>query len=111
MTDDKFARVITWAGGQHTFNLNHPWVRNVLKYRGIHGANGNTPAACLLRFETGTYSIEDIERVLELGLIGGGMDKQSADSLLDQHVRGKPIATLAVTAVQVLETIFIGAPQ
>jgi hypothetical protein len=108
MTDDKCARVITWAGGTHTFNLNHPWVRNVLSFRGIPGPNGNTPAACLTRFDAGNYSIDDVERVLELGLIGGGMPERDVDALLDTHVRSKPLASNVMVAVEVLAALFVG---
>ena len=39
---------------------------------GLPGQYGNTPAACFRRFEEGVYSISDVERVIEWGLIGGG---------------------------------------
>ena len=68
----KCARIVTWAGGTHTFDLSHPYVWNVLSIRGLPGPNGATPVACLARFDSGTYSLDDVERVLELGLIGGG---------------------------------------
>lgn len=106
--DDKCARVINWAGGTHTFNLNHPWVRDVLSFRGIPGPNGNTPAACLHRFDAGNYSIDDIERVIELGLIGGGMAEHEAEALLDQHVRSKPLAANVMIATEVLAALFVG---
>lgn len=108
MTHDQCAREITWAGGKHTFNLNHPWVKSVLSFRGIPGPNGNTPAACLSRFDAGNYSIDDIERVLELGLIGGGLSRPEAFAVLTAHVRGKPLAPNAMIAVQVLAALFVG---
>src|ERR1700710_3079950 len=108
MTNDESARTITWAAGIHTFTLNHPWVRNVLSFRGIPGPNGNTPAACLSRFDAGNYSIDDVERVLELGLIGGGMSRPEACAVLTAHVRGQPLASNAMIAVQVLAALFVG---
>ena len=108
MTDDKCARVITWAGGSHTFNLNHPWVRNVLSFRGLPGPNGDTPAACLSRFDESNYSIDDVERVLELGLIGGGMSRRDADAVLAAHVRCKPLAPNVMIAIEVLAALFVG---
>jgi hypothetical protein len=111
MTDNECARTFTWAGGTTTFNLNHPWVRSVLSYRGIPGANGNTPAACLARFDAGNYSIDDVLAVLELGLIGGGMTRREADAVLDVHVRGKPIAPNAMIAIEVLAALFVGAAK
>src|ERR1700712_5217801 len=95
----KCARVVTWAGGTHTFDLSHPWVWSVLSVRGIPGPNGATPVACLARFDAGTYSIEDVERVLELGLIGGGATIGVAHAILKDHVRGKPILPNALLAM------------
>ena len=111
MTDNECARTITWAGGTTIFNLNDRWVRNVLSYRGIPGPNGSTPSAVLSRFEAGSYSIDDVERVLELGLIGGGMTRREADAVLDAHVRGKPLAPNVMIASEVLVALFVGAPQ
>jgi hypothetical protein len=107
----KCARVVTWAGGTHTFDLSHPWVWNVLAIRGLPGPNGSTPAACLARFHNGTYSLEDCERVVELGLIGGGATKPEATKLLNDHVRSKPIASIAPIAFEILGALFIGAPR
>lgn len=111
MTDNECARDISWAGGKHTFNLNHPWVRNVLSYRGIPGPNGATPVACLKRFDEGNYSIDDVERVLELALIGGGNAESEVDQLLNDHVRGKPLAPNAMIAIEVLAALFVGAAK
>lgn len=102
---DPCARTIEWDGQTYNLNLNHPWVRRVLSYRGI---NGKPPAALLLGFESGSYTVDDVERVLELGLIGAGMDEREAEKLIAAHVRGKPIATNAGVAAGVLVGLFMG---
>lgn len=101
MTDT--SREITWAGGTHTFDLGHPWVRRVMSYR------GPAPAALMARFEAGSYSPEDVERLIELGMIGGGMPDRDVDALLDAHVRGKPLAPNVMLASAVLSALFVGA--
>jgi hypothetical protein len=106
---DECARTITWGGTAYTLTLNNLWVSRFLSYRGIPGENGPSLAAVMNRFETGSYSIEDVERVLELGLIGGGMSEGEADALLNQHVRGKPIGGNAGFAAGLLVALFIGA--
>jgi hypothetical protein len=83
-------------------------VWNVLSFRGIPGSNGNTPAACLSRFDTGNYSIDDVERVLELGLIGGGMPRPEVEAVLAAHVRCKPLAPNVMIAIEVLAALFVG---
>jgi hypothetical protein len=102
---DQCAREVTWGDQTYAVNLNHPWVRRVLAYRGI---NGKAPAALLLGFESGNYTADDCDRVLELGLIGAGMAEREADRLLDAHVRGKPIATNAGIAAGLLVGLFMG---
>jgi hypothetical protein len=105
---DPCARSITWGDQSYNLNLNHKWVRRVLSYRGI---NGKPPAALLLGFETGAYTVDDVERVLELGLIGAGLDEREADKLIDAHVRTKPIGENAGTAAALLAALYIGKPN
>ncbi|UWU89765.1 gene transfer agent family protein [Bradyrhizobium sp. CB1015] len=100
---DTTGREITWAGGTHTFDLGHPWVRRVMSYR------GPAPAAALARFEASNYSPADVERLIELGLIGGGMPEREVETLLDAHVRGKPLGPNVMLASAVLSALFVGA--
>jgi|GEM_PF-4036667 len=102
------ARTLEWAGGQHTLNLDQPWVRSIISHRGFPGENGNSPAACLRRFQDGLYTEEDVARVLELGLIGGGKTRSEASALIDKHVRTGPLAAHAVVAFEVLAALFVG---
>lgn len=105
------AREIQWAGGTHTFNLNHPWVRQVLSIRGLPGDFGSTPAACFKRFNEGIWGNDDVERVIELGLIGGGLSDTDAEALVNQHVRSKPVLESSALAMTVLSTLFVAAPE
>jgi hypothetical protein len=105
MITDPCARTVTWGEQTYTLNLNHPWVHRVLSYRGI---NGRSAPAVLLGFEAGAYSIDDVERILELGLIGAGLDEGEADKLLAAHVRGKPVAANAGIAAAALVGLLMG---
>ncbi|WP_439374947.1 gene transfer agent family protein [Bradyrhizobium sp. DASA03120] len=108
MTDDKCAREINWAGGTHTLTLADRWVQRVVSWRGI---NGYSPSAALARFETGSYTADDVERVIELGLLGGQTPEREVEALLDTHVRGKPLAPNVLIAHQVLAALFVGDAQ
>jgi len=103
------ARELTWAGGKHRFNLNTPWVRQNLSVRGLPGQFGDTPAACLKRFDESVYSLQDVERVIRLGLVGGGMSDADARKLVKDHVSGAPVAPSALVAFEVLAALFVGA--
>lgn len=105
---DPCVRSVTWGGETYSVNLNNSWVRRVLNFRGI---NGKPPAVLMFGFETGAYSIEDVETILELGLIGAGMSERDADQLLDAHVRDKPIVENARSAAELLSALFVGTPN
>lgn len=102
-------RAMIWSGGEHVFNLNHRWVRNVLSIRGLPGDYGSTPAACFKRFEQGIFSTDDVEQVIYLGLVGGGMSCAEAENLVDNHVRARPVLESSATAFSVLASLFTSA--
>jgi hypothetical protein len=105
------ARTVTWAGGSNTFDLNSPRVAWMLRQamRPFPGHFGDTPAACLKRFEESVYSPDDVERILRIGLIGGGMSESEADVMIADHVRNQPLAPNATVAFEVLAALFVGA--
>jgi hypothetical protein len=72
------------------------------------GQYGPTPAAAFKRFDEGVYAPNDIEQVLRLGLIGGGLSENKADALIAEHVTGQPLAANAVVAFNVLAALFVG---
>jgi hypothetical protein len=80
-----------------------------LSIRGLPGDYGSTPAACFKRFNEGIWSTDDVERVIELGLIGGGLSDTEANDLVDQHVRSKPVLESSALAMTVLSTLFVPA--
>ncbi|QDM17669.1 gene transfer agent family protein [Tardiphaga sp. vice278] len=110
MTDTNTTpKPMIWAGGEHAFTLNHPWVRNSLNLRGLAGDYGSTPAACFKRFEQGIFSSADVERVILLGLIGSGLSSNEAEALVDKFVRTRPVLDNSATAFSVLATLFTDA--
>jgi hypothetical protein len=78
----------------------------VLSWRGI---NGSSPTAVLSRFENGDYIPSDVERVVELSLLGGGVSERDVEALLDAHVRNQPLGPNMIIAKMVLAALFVGA--
>lgn len=105
----KCAKSINWAGGTHVFDLNSPRVAWMLGKSPFPGQFGDTPAACLRRFEESVFSPVDVERIIEMGLIGGGTGRNEAAGLVASHVRGEPIAANALIAYEILANLFTGA--
>ena len=127
ITTNECARQIQFAGELRTFTLNDPQIlaaiaggtdlRNLpllMKFGGrppLTGKYGDTPAACLKRFLQTEYSVSDIENVITLGLIGGGMSADEAFDLVKTHVTGKPLSANALIASEVVSALFVGAPS
>lgn len=121
------ARQIPFAGEVRNFNLNDPTVLAtiagghdmsnlslLMKFSGqrpLAGQYGDTPAACLKRFLEQVYSVSDVENVITLGLIGGGMDADDAFALVKAHVTGQPLAANALIASEVIAALFVGAAE
>ncbi|HVV43184.1 MAG TPA: GTA-gp10 family protein [Nitrobacter sp.] len=102
------AREVTWAGGTHVFDLNSRRVAWMLN-DGFPGQYGPTVAAVLRRFDEQVYSPADIENVFRIGMLGGGMLESDVEALIEAHVRGQPLAPLALIAFGLVTAVFIGA--
>jgi hypothetical protein len=99
---------INWTGGTHNFDLRAPRVRWLLAeaQHPFPGQFGSTPAAAMKRFDESVFSPDDVERVLRLGLIGGGASSEDADALIAEHVHGQAMGPSANTAFAVLGQYF-----
>ena len=126
---NRCARQISFAGKVRTFNLNDPKVLAMIaggaKLKQVSrmitiarlgigraplaGQYGDTPAACHKRFLEKTYSATDVENVITLGLIGGGMAEDEAFALVDEHVVGKPLEANALIASETIAALFADA--
>lgn len=126
---NRCARQISFAGKVRTFNLNDPKVfamiaggaklkqvsrmitiaRLGIGRAPLAGQYGDTPAACHKRFLEKIYSATDVENVITLGLIGGGMAEDEAFALVDEHVVGKPLEANALIASETIAALFADA--
>jgi hypothetical protein len=126
---NRCARQISFAGKVRTFNLNDPKVfamiaggaklkqvsrmitiaRLGIGRAPLAGQYGDTPAACHKRFLEKIYSATDVENVITLGLIGGGMAEDQAFALVDEHVVGNPLEANALIASETIAALFADA--
>ena len=120
---NRCARQISFAGKVRTFNLNDPKVLAMIAggaklkqvSRMITIARlgiGRAPLAGQYgdtRFLEKIYSATDVENVITLGLIGGGMAEDEAFALVDEHVVGKPLDANALIASETIAALFADA--
>lgn len=119
------ARQLKFAGKVRTFNLNDPRVLAMISGGAqlkkvarmiticrlgigrapLAGQYGDSPAACHRRFLEKVYSATDVENVIALGLIGGGMAEDEAFALIDEHVTGKPLEANALIASETIAAL------
>lgn len=96
---------LDWADGSHLF---------ALKWGQIEELQEKTDAGpyfLLCRLHDGTWRIGDIEHVIRLGLIGGGMEPIKALGLVRRYVRDRPPMESLATAQAILGVGVMGAPD
>lgn len=61
------------------------------------------------RLFAGQFGFSDIQEVIRLSLIGGGMNPQNAAGLVQTYTAARPLAENFALAVAILETLYFGA--
>lgn len=72
---------LTWAGGEHDFDLS-----KIEMLRALQTACDAGPAWILGRLGSGQWNVEDVVSTIRLGLEGGGMAKDEARKLVRRYV-------------------------
>lgn len=92
-----------WPGGEHTFRLTVPMVLELERI-------GNAPFGVIFnRVQRGEYAIEDVQQVVRLGLIGGGMAPADASRLMRTWgYPARPLTELWQVARVVLHAAMFG---
>lgn len=97
---------LTWAGGEHRFEL------DIARLRALQNACDAGPAWVLARLGSKQWMVDDVIQPIRLGLEGGGMDKEAARKLVDLHVEGRPLSLSIMTAQAILlATLYGGAEE
>lgn len=88
---------ITWAGGEHAFDLSKIELLRALQTKCDAG-----PAWVLARLSTQQWMVDDVIEPIRLGLEGGGMSKDDARKLVQKFVEDRPLTESLLTARTVL---------
>lgn len=99
------ARDITWAGGEHAFDL------KIEHLRALQDICDAGPEWVLSRLMTKQWRVDDVVATIRLGLECGGMPKEAARKLVAQHVEARPLTLSVLTAQAVLMLALYGDPD
>lgn len=96
---------LKWANGNHTFRLG--WGEIIMLQEECNAG----PFEILMRLSRGTWRIQEIDAIIRLGLIGGGMTPSEALSLTEKYVRARPPMENLVFARGILGVAVQGNPD
>lgn len=99
------ARDLTWAGGEHSFDL------RIEHLRALQDICDAGPEWIMSRLATKQWRVDDVVATIRLGLEGGGMPKEQARKLVAQHVEERPLTLSVLTAQAVLMLALYGDPD
>ena len=91
-----------WADGEYLFRL--AWAQLLA----LQEACDAGPQHILDRLCGRQWRLQDVEQVLFLGLVGGGMDRAEARRLMRAHVHDQPLAENLLVAQAVLAAALLG---
>lgn len=96
------ARLLTWAGGEHDFEL------RIEHLRALQDRCDAGPEWILSRLTTKQWLVDDVIQTIRLGLEGGGMAKEDARKLVVKFVEDRPLTLSVLTAQAVLLVALYG---
>ncbi len=99
------AKEITWAGGEHAFDL------KIEHLRALQDRCDAGPEWILARLSNKQWHVNDVVDTIRLGLEGGGMEKTDARKLVQRYVEDRPLTLSVLTAQAVLMMALYGDPD
>lgn len=95
---------ITWAGGEHAFDL------RIEHLRALQDRCDAGPEWILARLGNKQWHVDDVVSTIRLGLEGGGMEKEEARKLVKRYVEDRPLTESVLTASAILMMALYGDP-
>lgn len=99
------AKDLTWAGGEHSFDL------KIEHLRALQDRCDAGPEWILARLSNKQWHVNDVVDTIRLGLEGGGMEKSDARKIVQQYVEDRPLTLSVLTAQAVLMLALYGDPD
>lgn len=99
------AKEITWAGGEHAFDL------KIEHLRALQDRCDAGPEWILNRLATKQWHVNDVVDTIRLGLEGGGVEKAEARKIVQRYVEDRPLTLSVLTAQAVLMLALYGDPD
>ncbi len=96
---------ITWAGGEHEFDL------KIDHLRALQDRCDAGPEWILARLSNKRWHVNDVVDTIRLGLEGGGMEKTDARKMVQRYVEDRPLTLSVLTAQAVLLLALYGDPD
>ena len=95
---------LTWAGGEHCFDISKIELLRALQEKCDAG-----PPFILARIGSNQWHVDDIVSTIRLALEGGGLEKETARKLTKLHVEDRPLMLSVLTAQAALAHALYGA--
>ena len=96
---------LNWPGGEHAFRL------RLGELQALQEKCDAGPELILQRVRLGVWQVNDLFETLRLGLIGGGVDRDSARKLVIDAFERTPLMEFKTPAIEVLAAALIGVPD
>lgn len=103
----KTAHVAFFGDMEHRFDLAQPEI--VRELEAVAGAGIGAIVGRVI--EARTFYRADLEAVIRLGLIGGGLNPQAAARLVAHFLPLMPMAEAQIVAMGVLNALWFGTPE
>lgn len=89
------AVTVDWGGERRLCRL------RIGELRALQDATGRGPEEIFNRLRARIYFVDEVRKIMQLGLEGGGLAPQSAMIAVERHVDGRPL-TESVTAAMLI---------
>lgn len=100
--------IAPWGDGEHHFSLRFGELKEIEEATGDTRQTRDNLFQILGRFSAAAVGIEEVQRVIRLGLIGGGTSKDAALKLVARHFDDVPMMDSIRLGLRILSVALTG---